>query len=156
MKTGLIVGKFYPPTTGHQYLIQQAEKQVDELLIVVGSLPTETIKAFLRVHWLEQLVGKNTKVFSIPDNNPEGITSDNPEYWEIWKKNLTFHLPYIPNILFGGDDYLNKLAKVLEIEYIPIDPKRTKFSITATKVRNDPKKYWDFIPDIVKPYYEKI
>lgn len=155
MKTGLVLGKFYPPHNGHLYLIKYAEERVDELIVVVGSLPTETIPGSLRSCWLRDLVKDSTKIYHIPDDNPVGVTPKDESFWTIWRDNLINHLPYVPNRLFGGEKYLERIAKELGIDYTYVDRKRIKHPISGTMVRSDPKKYWDFIPKVVQEYYQE-
>jgi HTH-type transcriptional repressor of NAD biosynthesis genes len=154
MTTGLVLGKFYPPTKGHQYLIEYAQDRVDKLIVVVGSLPTEKIPAEQRVLWLQQMVKRTTQVISIPDDNPPNLHQTDNDYWLIWIANLKENLPYIPDMIFGSEDYIKELADRLGIGYKMVDQKRIEVPISATMVRSDPKKYWDYIPDVVKPYYE--
>jgi HTH-type transcriptional repressor of NAD biosynthesis genes len=162
MKTGLMVGKFYPPHKGHLYVIDQARSRtvddsgVDFMLVVVGSSPDEIIPGELRAEWLRQLVPTNTQVIHLPDDNPVGVTPDQDEFWTVWRRNLQMHLPFIPQYLFGSEDYINTLARWMGMTPWLIDRPRHRFPISATQIREDPKKHWEFIPDVVRPYYEEL
>lgn len=153
MKTGLIVGKFYPPTNGHLYMIQEARKRVDMLTVIVGWKDDEEIPGSQRRDWLRELVGTNTTVFDLPDDTPEGVTSEDIVYWMTWRRNLQRHLPYIPEYIFGSDAYIKDLATWLHITPVLIDQQRVHVPIRATQVREDPMKYIDFVPPIVQEYY---
>jgi HTH-type transcriptional regulator, transcriptional repressor of NAD biosynthesis genes len=41
MRTGFIVGKFYPPHRGHKYLIEFARAQVDRLIVMLAHHPSQ-------------------------------------------------------------------------------------------------------------------
>lgn len=156
MKTGLIVGKFYPPHLGHQYLIDVAEAQVEKLYVVVGSLPTEAIPAEKRVEWLKGMTAAHkTEVINLPDNNPEGVTPDQDDYWDIWAHSLMTSLPTKPDVIFSSEKYGEILAKRLGIEYVTVDPDRLHVPISATMIRANPQKYWQFISPDVQTYYGK-
>jgi len=161
-KTGLVLGKFYPPTRGHLYVIKYAEDRCPQgVIVVVGSLPSETIQSRLRCRWLRSMVGKKTLVLDIPDDSPGGqkvanITPADEDYWTTWRDNLNAHLPYKPETLFGSEEYIKTLAKYMEMKYEIADLDRKTVPISATMVRNDPKRYWDYIPDKVKPYYKNL
>lgn len=153
MKTGLVLGKFLPPHTGHLYVIMHAKAAVDFLIVVVGSLPSETIPPELRVEWLRQMVPTNTSVIHIPDDNPPGCTNKEQRFFDIWAKNLLVHLPYKPDFIFGSESYIEPLATAMDIKAMMVDQERKVVPITATMIRQDPKRYWIFIPPIVKEYY---
>lgn len=156
MKTGLLLGKFYPPHRGHLELIESMFLNVQMALIVVGSKPEQEIPGSVRVKWLKQLVPKNTWVIEVPDNNPEGLTEKDEEYWTIWRDNLFEHMPWKPNYIYGSDPYVITLSNYLHMLPMVIDTERKNVPISATMIRNDPKKYWDFIPEPVQKYYENI
>ena len=55
-RTGLVVGKFWPPHRGHQLLLEAAAAQVTELLVLVYAHPDDpTHPAPVRAHWLREL-----------------------------------------------------------------------------------------------------
>jgi HTH-type transcriptional regulator, transcriptional repressor of NAD biosynthesis genes len=54
MTSGLVLGRFIPPHLGHQYLIDFAQQYVDELLLVVGTRPTDAIAGELRLEWIKR------------------------------------------------------------------------------------------------------
>ena len=53
--TGIVLGKFMPPHTGHMHLIDFARHYVSRLAIVMDTLPTQPIPAELRLIWLREL-----------------------------------------------------------------------------------------------------
>ena len=165
-KVGLVLGKFYPPHAGHLHVIKYAEKHSPGgVLIIVGSLPTETIPSKLRCKWLRKMVGKNTIVLDVPDDSPGGrkasdVSPKDEQYWIIWRENLMKHILYesdlMPTTIFGSEPYIKKLAYYMDMQYEIVDIDRTKIPVSATMIRSDPLKYWEFIPDVVKPYYKKL
>ena len=55
-RTGLVVGKFWPPHRGHQLLLETAAAQVTELLVLVYANPdAETMPAHVLAQWLRGL-----------------------------------------------------------------------------------------------------
>ncbi|GAA3920215.1 AAA family ATPase [Litoribacillus peritrichatus] len=55
-RRGLIVGKFSPLHKGHEYLIDTARSQCDEIIIISYSRPEfSSCPAALRTHWLQSL-----------------------------------------------------------------------------------------------------
>lgn len=151
MKTGLVLGRFLPPHLGHQYLFDFAQNYVDELLLIVGTRPTDSIAGELRLSWIREMA-PNARVIHVNDENPE---ESHPQYWQIWEQTLRTALPYIPDYIFASEDYGWKLAELLGMQYIPVNHSRTLVPISATLLRSDPLKYWQYIPPVVRPYFVK-
>ena len=55
VKRGFLLGKFMPPHAGHVALIDAARRLVDELTILVCSLPDDPIDGQLRFDWMKAL-----------------------------------------------------------------------------------------------------
>jgi HTH-type transcriptional regulator, transcriptional repressor of NAD biosynthesis genes len=151
MKTGLVLGRFLPPHLGHQYLFDFAQNYVDELLLIVGTRPTDSIAGELRLSWIREMA-PNARIIHVNDENPE---ESHPQYWQIWEQTLRTALPYIPDYIFASEDYGWKLADLLGMQYIPVNHARTLVPISATLLRSDLLKYWQYIPPVVRPYFVK-
>lgn len=149
MTTGLVLGRFIPPHLGHQYLIDFAQSYVDELLLVVGTRPTDVIDGDLRLAWITEMAPR-ARVIHVNDENP---AETDPRYWHIWEQTLRAALPYIPDYIFASEDYGWKLAELLGMEYIPVNHPRTLVPISATQLRADPMRNWQYLPQVVRPYY---
>lgn len=163
--TGLVLGKFYPPHAGHLHLIQYAQKHAPQgVIVVVGSLPDETINPKLRVKWLQEMLKDSTVdtlVVNIPDDSPGGqaVASVNPtdeDYFITWRNNLLEHLPYRPKTIYGSETYIKKLSYYMGMKYKIVDLDRKIVPVSASMIRNNPELCWDYIPDVVKPYYRKL
>lgn len=150
---GLIVGKFMPLHKGHIYLIETAAAQVDELTILVCSIQSESISGALRYHWVRERF-PHLRVVHVMDENPQ-----KPEahrfFWGIWKNTIERNCPDGVDKVFSSEHYGEELAKNLDAEYILVDLERKKVPISASAIRQDPWKYWEFIPAVVRPFYIK-
>jgi HTH-type transcriptional repressor of NAD biosynthesis genes len=152
-KKGMILGKFLPPHKGHCYLIDFAKNFVDDLTIVVGTLKNEPIEGKLRFQWIKELYPE-LNVVHLTDENPQD-PSEHPDFWNIWKNSLNNVLPYKPDYVFASEKYGHRLASELGAMFIPVNISRDIIPISATEIRNNPFKNWQYIPDIVKPYFVK-
>ena len=150
---GLVLGKFMPPHKGHQYLFLFAKQHCKNLTIVVDCLANQTIPPELRKQWIEQLI-PNVKVVALSENMPQQ-PEDNPDFWNIWKNTLIKAIGYQPDVLIAAMDYGWKLAEVLGCDFIPCDIERESIPISATEIRDDPMKHWDYIVPTAKPYFMK-
>lgn len=149
--TGLVLGKFLPPTRGHQYLVDFARSYVDDLTVVVGTLAREPIPGDLRVTWMRELF-PGVRVLHLSDENPQ-FPEEHQDFWQIWHDSLRRLVPTGPDFVFASEPYGAKLAEVLGATFIPVDVGRELVSISATAVRTDPMGCWDWIPPAVRPWF---
>ena len=150
---GMVLGKFLPPHNGHMFLFNFARNYVDELTIVVESLPDQPIPGELRYQWVCEMFPM-VQVVHLTDANPQD-PSEHPDFWSIWQNSLERILPYPVDFVFASEDYGWKLAEVLAAQFIPVDISRVAVPVSGTKIRENPMQYWDFIPPIVRSYFAK-
>ncbi len=150
---GLIIGKFLPPHRGHQYLIDFARHYVDELTVLVCSLRAEPIPGKLRYEWICEMFPDVHVVHHTVENPQEPHEHD--DFWNIWKKSISELVPEGGDYLFASEEYGFKLGEVLGMQYIPVDHPRHLVPIAGSKIRENPMKYWEYIPPVVRPYYVK-
>jgi HTH-type transcriptional regulator, transcriptional repressor of NAD biosynthesis genes len=155
MTRGLVIGKFLPIHQGHVALIQLAASQCDELLVSMSYTDHDPIEGPLRFSWIKQIFENN------PVIQPRLIRDDFdnpslawPERTKIWAEVLTRYYGKIDKV-FSSEPYGEFLARHMEAENIVFDMDRMKIPVSATKIRNAPFTYWDFIPAVVRPYFVK-
>lgn len=153
---GFVLGKFMPPHRGHQFLIDFAHGMVDHLVIVVGSLPTEPIPGELRYQWMKQLYPDCHVVHldAVLPQYPHEAASET-EFWELWRSHLQALLPWPVDYVFASEDYGIRLAQELAARYIPMNQARQLVPISGTEIRQQPFRYWEQIPELVRPYFVK-
>ncbi len=164
---GVVFGKFYPLHTGHIYLIQRACSQVDELHIIMGYDDTRDRELFEesamsqqptvpdRLRWLLQTF-KYQKNIRIHAFNEEGM-EPYPHGWDVWSHGIRAFMSekgIEPNRIYTSEEadapqYLEHLG----IETVLIDPKRTFMNISGGQIRENPFRYWEYIPTEVKPFF---
>jgi HTH-type transcriptional regulator, transcriptional repressor of NAD biosynthesis genes len=142
-----------PPHMGHLQLIKEAEKYVDHLYILVGSLESEPIPGELRYQWMKELNPKHT-IIHVTDEVPQ-YPHEHPDFWEIWIGIFKKYLPVQPQVFFSGEEYGDDVARHLNIDHIRIDRTTFPIVVSATAIRSNPFGNWDFIPDVVRPYFVK-
>ncbi len=152
-KKGFVLGKFMPPHQGHQYLINSALKQVDELIILVCSIQSEPINGLLRYQWMKELYPQ-ALVKHVTDEVPS-YPHEHSNFWNIWTQLLKRETDPDTEVFFSSEDYGYEVAKRLNVNHVLIDKARQVVPISATAIRENPFAHWNFIPDIVKPYFIK-
>ena len=146
-KTGLVIGKFYPPHRGHRYLIDTAAAQVDHLIVLACEKPGQSMSGAQRVRWLREL-HPEVDVRIIPD-----IGHDDDS--KIWADYTQQFLGFAPDVVFTSEKYGPTYASFMGSRHVMVDLARATVPISATKVRNNPWAYWQFLEPCVRSYLAK-
>ncbi|NQS87524.1 multifunctional transcriptional regulator/nicotinamide-nucleotide adenylyltransferase/ribosylnicotinamide kinase NadR [Pantoea allii] len=166
-KIGVIFGKFYPLHTGHIYLIQRACSQVDELHIIMGydeprdrdlfenSAMSQQPTVSDRLRWLLQTF-KYQKNIRIHAFDEEGI-EPYPHGWDVWSAGVKTFLDeqgIAADCIYTSEaPDAEMYQQHLSIQTVLIDPNRSFMNISGTQIRQDPFRFWDYIPTEVKPFF---
>lgn len=152
--SGLVFGKFLPLHEGHRLLLNFARMSCHRLTILVCTLPSEPIPGEIRYLWVKELFPDCNVVHHYADIPQE--PDEHPDFWDIWKKSIAKHCPGEEfDALFGSEDYGWKMAETMGIEYIPVNRDRDMVPVSGTAIRDNPMKYWQFLPRVVRPYFAK-
>lgn len=155
MTHGLVLGKFYPPHKGHIHLITEAKKSCDELTVLVCSLEAELIPGELRFEWMQTLLpDPKIHLVWVQDENPQ-YPDEHPNFWNLWRETIESHTKRKVDSLFTSEEYGDPLSKVLGCEHKLIDLERKAFPVSASKIRESPLTYWEWIPELIRPYFVK-
>ncbi len=147
-----MLGNFFPPPTGHRYLVDFARHYCQELIVVVGSLAAEPIPGDLRYRWMKELFPTVT-VVHLTDENPQ-YPREHPDFWQIWKDSLR-RVAGPVDYLFASEDYGAKLAQTIGARFVPTNGLRNLIPVSASEIRSDPFRFWEHIPTLVRPYFLK-
>lgn len=170
-KIGIVVGKFYPLHTGHINLIQTASTMCEKVIVVVSHHAEKCKELFEESNMKTDLTAKdkltivqksfqNQRELIVPILVDESKIPQYPNGWQAWsdlvKETISTHVrlnALIPEFDFNDVSFfINENDDVAGYKHyfgadtVVLDSKRSEFDISATKVRNDPFKYWDFIP----------
>ncbi|MFP4373052.1 MAG: adenylyltransferase/cytidyltransferase family protein [Spirochaetaceae bacterium] len=148
---GVIIGRFMPPHAGHQYLVDFGRNMCDRLTVLVCTLSSEPIPGELRYRWMQELF-PDVHMVHITEEIPEA-RKDSPTAVPIWAETVRTHLAVPPTHVFASEDYGAPLAAELGARFVPVDPARRQFPVSATMIRENPLANWDYIPEPVRPYY---
>lgn len=162
-KTGLTLGKFMPPHKGHEYLIDFASKLCEHLIVIVCGQETDEIPVSLRYWWLKIHYDGYPQIKFILDQDEipvtdvdENGTCTDPEFWKKWKHRLHSITHKFPiDAIFTSDHYGERLAKEIGATWVPVDPKREIFQISATDIRNNQMEYFSYLMNEAKSHYVK-
>lgn len=161
MTNGFLVGKFAPLTTGHIHFINTAATMVDNLYVILSydgkRFDNDPILSKRnRLLWLKDTFKdlNHIKILCVDETN----LAPYPNGWESWAGLVKQALGdvKVDKIFSSEPEYgvgFNKYWP--DAEHVIVDAERSKVNISATMVREDPYKYWAYMPSIVRQFYVK-
>lgn len=115
-RTGVVVGKFYPPHKGHHYLIDTALAQCDRVFVLVAWSP-------------DQLLPVDRRVACLRENHPAAevravedvVPPDDSAGWGAYTCRL---LGAAPEAVFTSEDYGDPYAAAMGARHVMVDRER--------------------------------
>src|SRR5262249_3978259 len=150
MTHGLVLGKFLPYHAGHAYLIRSARAAVDRLTVLVCSLEREPIEGRLRHQWVAQS-HPDCRVIHVAEEVPQS-PQDDPDRWALWGCLIERQAGRVDRV-FSSEHYGEALGRRLSAVHTSIDIERNTFPIAGSAIRRDPIGTWEFLPQLVRPYF---
>lgn len=148
-RTGVVIGKFLPPHRGHKFLIDTAASQVKNLTVIVCEKPTDPIPGTLRAGWMRQIHQAQPHVTVRVFDDRDYDDSDS----QLWARLTTQFLGTTPDVAFTSEHYGEAWTRFMGSQHICVDIERISVPISATKIRQSPLKYWDFLEPPVRAYF---
>lgn len=142
-----------PPHRGHLALVDFARHYTDDLTVVVGSLVSEPIPGELRTRWMRELF-PTVRVVHLTDENPQ-YPEEHPDFWAIWKTSLERIAERPVDLLFASEIYGETLAQTLGAKFVLTPGARSAIPISASMIRENPAQYWEYLPRVVRPYFQR-
>lgn len=147
-----------PLHIGHLNIIYQASYECEKLYIVLSyNLRQDNINYRKRYQWIYSLTNhlNNIEIILLEDkckNKEEYSDSD----WKIGAEYVKKEIGEKIDVIYCGSDYEvnNPYQKYYENSKIKIID-RNIIPCSSTNIRENPFKYWKFIPNIVKKEYVK-
>ena len=154
-KKSLVFGKFMPLHKGHLALIDFALSQSESIVLSMSYTPQDPVPKAIRISWLTALYGQNTNIelaCELDDFNDDNLPIE--QATKLWATFIQARFEGI-DAFFCSEDYGQPLSKHLGIPCVLFDKARNLVPISATKIRENPLKNWDYLPKIVQPYFVK-
>ena len=146
-KVGFTIGKFAPFHKGHEYLIETALKESDELYVIIYDTDVTDISIEKRAKWITDRFSDVKIIYAYDSPKQYGLDDESVK---IQMEYLTKKIEGIPvNCFFSSEPYGEKVAEYLNIENRVVDISRQQVPISAGLIRNDIEKHKIFLDDKV-------
>lgn len=146
-KVGFTIGKFAPLHKGHQFLVETALKEMDEVYVVIYDTDIINISVKQRAQWIKKLYPKVKIIYAY----------NSPKKYGLDKESVKIQMDYLSNLIKGipvthfysSELYGEKVANYLNIENRLVDLERKNIPISATLIRNDYIKESKYIENFI-------
>lgn len=152
----LVIGKFLPLHKGHLALIDFAATQAETVSVCVTGHDGEVISCTKRARWIIESHMQNSSISVCnlsydPSKLNESSVSDikSSEEWAEYLKAELENFSEI-DVIIGSEMYVKYMADYLGISYIIYDEKREDMPISATDIKGDIIRYWDYLSPAAK------
>ena len=158
-RKALIIGKFMPLHKGHKSLVEFAKSRAESVDMLVTAHEGESIPLHLREAWARDTFANDNRVavygylYDVAELN-ESSESDLKSSHEWADYLMKVHSPMKDvDVIIGSERYVQYMADYLRIDYIIYDEKRENLKISATQIKSDIIRYWDYLVPAVKRHY---
>ena len=146
-KVGFTIGKFAPFHKGHQFLLETALNEMEEMYVVVYDTDVIKISVEERAKWIKELYPNVNIIYAF----------NSPKQYGLDEKSVNIQMKYLSKLIEGipvthfysSEPYGEKVAKYLKIENRLVDKERKRIPISATKIRNDYYENKKYLEDVV-------
>jgi HTH-type transcriptional repressor of NAD biosynthesis genes len=160
---GLVIGKFYPPHAGHEYLIRTASENSAIVTVVAMASSIESIPLSLRVEWLREIFKDwpNVTIVGVMDDEPIDYHND-----AIWSAHVAHMQRGVQDAdvlrlgkpsakvdaVFTSENYGEELARRFGAASVCLDQNRALYPVSGTAVRRQPMDCWELLAPCVRAY----
>ncbi len=146
-KIGLTIGKFAPLHKGHQFLIETAIKEMDEVYAVIYDTDIIKIDVKERAKWLKRLYPQLHIIYAY----------NSPQEYGLDEKSVKIQMEYLSKLIknipvthfYSSELYGEKVAEYLNIKNRIVDLERRNIPINAKKIRNNYEENSKYLEDFV-------
>lgn len=157
---GLIIGKFYPPHRGHEYLIRTALLHCRHVSVLVLASSAEQLPMELRARWLRECFpyADGLRVVAEVDDVP--VDFHDPAIWlahvDVMRRALRrdagergeTEMPV--DVVFSSEDYGAELASHFSARHVLLDRARALYPVSGQLVRSNLPAHWMQLPPPVR------
>ncbi|MBI3947007.1 MAG: AAA family ATPase [Armatimonadetes bacterium] len=144
-RTGVVIGKFYPPHKGHHHLIRTASARCDHLRVLVCWKPEQSVPIDVRLECLRE-EHPEVEVIPVADTLPD----DDSPGWAAYTVRI---LGAAPEAVFTSEDYGDAYARCMGAVHVMVDRHRRAVPCSGTMIRARPLDHLDCLSPCVRAFY---
>ena len=148
---GFTIGKFAPLHKGHQYLIETAMKEMDEFYIVIYETDKIKIPIEERANWIKNLYPEAKIIYAKNPPSKYGLDEESVNIQTNYLKKIIGEIPVTH--FYSSEEYGKYVAEKMNIQDRRIDNKRNVVPICATKIRENPELYKNYLDESIVSKY---
>jgi HTH-type transcriptional regulator, transcriptional repressor of NAD biosynthesis genes len=146
-RTGVVIGKFYPPHKGHHYLIETASSQCEQLFVIICWKPEQTVPINVRTACLNEA---HPQVTVIPVEDK--LADDDTPGWAAYTIQT---IGKKPDVVFSSEDYGEAYAHTMGATHVMVDKKRAIVPCSGTMIRKNPIDHLEWVAPLIRAFYVK-
>ncbi|MCY3414947.1 MAG: multifunctional transcriptional regulator/nicotinamide-nucleotide adenylyltransferase/ribosylnicotinamide kinase NadR [Candidatus Heimdallarchaeota archaeon] len=167
-KTGFFAGKFLPLHAGHLFVLAKASTYVDTLYFILTSSDVRDkyycardgipyISPEQRLVWMGKAISdmENVSILHLVDDGD--VVDDQDQYnWERGTKQVIDAIGTFTHVFSSESEYDPIFQQYYPFaEHIIIDSEKINHQISASDIRKNPFRYWEFLPSYVSNFIVK-
>lgn len=145
----LVVGKFYPPHLGHEYLLSTALRHSRRVTALVLASSAESLGMEKRATWLRGSFAGEPRLEVLCALDDVRIDYADPDVWrqhvDIMRAALAGAAAPV-DAVFSSEAYGAELAAHFSAAHVCLDPLRELYPVSATALRQDLAANWEMLP----------
>ena len=134
-KIGFTIGKFAPFHKGHEFLIQTALNEMDEVYVIVYETNLTSIPVSIRSTWITNVFPKVKVLYAYDPPTKIGLDPESVKIQMEYLKKIINPIPVTH--FYCSEKYGQFVAKSLNIIERNVDYNRDNVKISSTIIRND-------------------
>lgn len=155
----LVIGKFYPPHLGHEYLIRTTAQHSATVTVLVLGASVESISIACRVAWLQNALQEspNVRVIGALDDVPVDYHDD--AIWQAHVDTMKDAMDAVKidtpglgpvDAVFSSEPYGTRLASYFGARHVCLDQSRSLYPVSGTAVRANLPGQWHMLSPAVQ------
>ena len=156
-EVGMFGGSFDPLHQGHLNVIYRAASECRELYLVLSHSPNrDSVGYRTRAKWLHLAIQHldNVRILLLEDDCKSKEEYNTSEHWAAGARQVQEQVGKRIDVVYCGSDHAaaNEYARVYpdsEIKFVD----RAEIAVSSTEIRKSPSRFWDFLPEFVRPQY---
>ncbi|MFA5507324.1 MAG: AAA family ATPase [Vulcanimicrobiota bacterium] len=148
MSSGLLIAKFMPPHEGHKFLVDFANRYVeDNLTLVLSVSPEDTIPKERRLNWLHRLFPEVKEIVAVE----QPLSEESLGQWVACLQASGRPFDY----LFAPQRLGRPLARELSAHLVTLDPPFASLELESKAIRSNPVAHWNRLPAPIRQDFLK-